>query len=102
MPKGKEEIKEREKEKIDEPMMYKVVMYNDDFTPADFVVHVLKTVFGLPMQSAFMTMSYIHNNDHCTIGTYAKETAIEKTEKVMEMAKQFDFPLFVEATEDNE
>lgn len=58
---------------IKEPKMYNVVLLNDDYTPSEFVVHLLRNVFQLSMDDCVRMMLEAHTTGSCIIGTYTHE-----------------------------
>jgi len=77
--------------------MYKVVFYNDDFTPMDFVVDVLELVFGKNRMEAFQIMMNIHKSDCAAVGVYTRDIAYTKATTAMDMARRAGYPLKVTA-----
>lgn len=66
------------------PRKWKVVIYNDDVTPMDFVVYVLETIFQLPADTAINLMMTVHENGSAVVGMYPKaiaDTLIDLVEK---------------------
>ncbi|PPR35646.1 MAG: ATP-dependent Clp protease adapter protein ClpS [Alphaproteobacteria bacterium MarineAlpha6_Bin4] len=81
------------KKKIKKPALYKVVMLNDDFTPMDFVVYLLKVFFKKEHQEASKIMLEVHNKGAGICGIYAYEIAETKILKVINTARKNGFPL---------
>ena len=75
------------------PPMYQVVMYNDDFTPMDFVVYVLERFFSFPQDKATVTMWQIHTEGKAVCGTYTRDIAETKVVQVNDYAREQDHPL---------
>ena len=73
--------------------MYKVLLHNDDYTPMDFVVMILETIFHKSHEDAVHTMLSVHRKGigHC--GTYTYEIAESKTRQVTDLSKQNQYPL---------
>ena len=84
------------KEKITPPSMYKVVLINDDFTPMDFVVDVLKMFFGMNEEQAIQVMLVVHKQGKATCGAYTKDVAETKAHQVCVFAKENQHPLLCE------
>ena len=82
-----------EKTKLEEPPLYKVMMFNDDYTPMEFVVHVLKTIFRKSETDAMQIMLDIHHKGFAVVGIYTFEVAETKTVQVNELAKKLELPL---------
>lgn len=75
------------------PQFYKVIMLNDDFTPRDFVVHVLQRFFKKPEQEATEIMLQIHHKGSGIAGVYTYEIAETKAYQCNAYAKQNHYPL---------
>jgi ATP-dependent Clp protease adaptor protein ClpS len=75
------------------PNLYKVVMLNDDFTPRDFVIHVLQKFFAKEEPQATQIMLEIHHKGSGVAGVYSFEIAETKAYQCNEFAKQNSFPL---------
>ncbi len=78
---------------LQEPQQYNVVFHNDDFTPMDFVVMVLKTVFRKTDAEAELLMMKVHKHGKAIVGTYTLDIAASKANKATRMAKQENHPL---------
>ncbi len=79
--------------KTKKPPMFDVVLLNDDFTPMDFVVYVLKEIFNLTDKEANVIMLKVHNEGEATCGTFPKDLAETKSYEVNNLAKINDHPL---------
>lgn len=81
---------DREKEDVrtKQPPMYNVVLNNDDYTPAEVIIAVLREVFVLGEQAAIQAMLAAHRAGKAMIGTFTKDIAESKVVKAMGMAKQ--------------
>lgn len=79
-----------------EPPMYAVIMYNDDYTPMDFVVMVLMDEFRHDEQNAVTIMLDIHNQGQGVAGIFTKDIAETKANKVNSMAKKAGYPLLTD------
>ena len=84
-------IKTRPKTK--RPAMYKVLMLNDDYTPMEFVVHVLERFFGKNREEATRIMLLVHQRGVGICGVYTYEVAETKVTQVMDLARQNQHPL---------
>ncbi|HEX5364042.1 MAG TPA: ATP-dependent Clp protease adapter ClpS [Gallionella sp.] len=82
-----------EQTKIKPPPMYKVVLFNDDYTTMDFVVDVLQRFFAMNRECALQTMLKIHNDGSASCGVYSRDVAETKVVQVTEYAKQHGHPL---------
>ncbi|MEK6554591.1 MAG: ATP-dependent Clp protease adapter ClpS [Bdellovibrionota bacterium] len=81
------------KPKIKEPPMYKVILLNDDFTPMDFVVHVLTKFFAKTAEEASRIMMQVHTDGRGVAGTFSHEIAETKTYLVNDYARKNKHPL---------
>ena len=84
-------IKERPKTK--RPSMYKVLMLNDDYTPMEFVVMVLKRFFHMDLEQATRVMLHVHQKGVGVCGIFPYEIAETKVNQVMDFARQNQHPL---------
>ena len=76
------------------PPLYKVILLNDDFTPREFVVAVLKAVFRMGADRAYAVMMTAHRKGACVIAVYARDVAETKAKEATELGKQKGYPLF--------
>jgi ATP-dependent Clp protease adaptor protein ClpS len=86
-------VKERADTKRQEPALYKVVLLNDDYTPMDFVVQVLETVFQKSPAEAHRIMMQVHLNGRGIAGVYPWEVADTKVDTVASLAGDAGHPL---------
>ena len=86
-------IKKRTKKKLKKPSLYKVVMLNDDYTPMDFVVYLLKTFFKKNHEEASKIMLEVHNKGAAICGIFTFEIAETKILKVINTSRNNGFPL---------
>lgn len=84
-------VKARPKTK--KPAMYKVLMLNDDYTPMEFVVHVLERFFNKSNDAATRIMLHVHQRGVGICGVYTLEVAETKVTQVMDLARQHQHPL---------
>jgi ATP-dependent Clp protease adaptor protein ClpS len=82
--------------KIKRPSLWNIVLYNDDYTPMDFVEFVLKTVFHISTLDALALTLAVHTKGKGIAGTYTFEVAEQKQCEVLLMAQVEDHPLRVE------
>ena len=75
------------------PPLYKVILLNDDYTPMEFVVEILKSVFYKDHAEATRIMLHVHQNGMGVAGVYPYEVAETKTRTVEELARQGEYPL---------
>ena len=81
------------KPKTKKPSMYKVLMLNDDYTPMEFVVHILERFFNKNRQEATRIMLHVHRRGVGVCGVYTYEVAETKVTQVMDFARQHQHPL---------
>jgi ATP-dependent Clp protease adaptor protein ClpS len=75
------------------PRLYKVILLNDDFTPREFVVTVLKAVFRMDRDEAFSVMLTAHRLGACVVVVFTFEIAEEKARKATDMGAKEGYPL---------
>ena len=92
--------KSKSKNKIKRPKKYKCVMYNDDYTPMDFVVVILQTVFRKSSAEANALMLRVHNQGKGVAGVYSREIAEMKCSKCKHYAIAMGVPFLVEMEEE--
>lgn len=83
----------RTKAKPKKPSMYKVFLINDDFTPMDFVIHILERFFGKNKEEATEIMMNVHRKGVGLCGVFTYEVAETKVSQVLDCARQNDHPL---------
>jgi ATP-dependent Clp protease adaptor protein ClpS len=76
------------------PKLWKVILLNDDYTPREFVVQVLKAVFRMNESQAYRVMITAHRRGACVIAVYAKDVADTKAKEATELGKQKGYPLY--------
>lgn len=86
-------IVEEARPKLKQPSLYRVVLINDDFTPMEFVVDILETIFGMERTRATQVMLEVHTKGKGVCGVYNFEIAETKVAQVMGIAKQHQHPL---------
>jgi ATP-dependent Clp protease adaptor protein ClpS len=79
--------------KVKKPSMYKVLMLNDDYTPMEFVVHVLERFFAKSTEEATRIMLHVHQKGVGVCGVYTFEVAETKVNQTMELARKNQHPL---------
>lgn len=84
---------EEARPKLKRPPLYRVVLINDDFTPMEFVVDILETVFGMERTRATQVMLEVHTKGKGVCGVFSFEIAETKVAQVMGIAKQHQHPL---------
>jgi ATP-dependent Clp protease adaptor protein ClpS len=75
------------------PPMYKVLLLNDDYTPMEFVVHVLERFFGMNHAQAVELMLTVHKKGLAVVGVFSFEVAETKVAQVMDLARRHQHPL---------
>lgn len=75
------------------PDLYRVLLLNDDYTPMEFVVHVIKRFFNRTEEEATMIMLHVHHNGVGECGVYTYEIAETKVTQVMSFAQENQHPL---------
>ena len=83
----------RTRAKTKRPSMYKVLMLNDDYTPMEFVVHVLERFFSKSREEATQIMLHVHRRGVGICGVYTYEVAETKVTQVTEFARRNQHPL---------
>ena len=81
------------KPKIEQPKLYKVLLLNDDFTPREFVVEVLKAVFRTTEDQAYRIMMTAHQRGVCVVATFTRDIAESKAKEATDMGRQKGYPL---------
>ncbi|MCO6384558.1 MAG: ATP-dependent Clp protease adapter ClpS [Vannielia sp.] len=79
--------------KTKKPPMYKVMLLNDDYTPMEFVVHVLERFFNMTHAQAFEIMLAVHKKGLAVVGVFSHEVAETKVAQVMDFARRHQHPL---------
>ena len=79
--------------KTERPRLHKVILVNDDFTPREFVVTVLKAVFGMSEDQAYPVMITAHQRGACVVAVYARDIAETKATEATDAGRQAGFPL---------
>jgi ATP-dependent Clp protease adaptor protein ClpS len=82
------------KPKVARPPLYKVILLNDDFTPREFVVKVLESVFRMSESQAHSVMMTAHRRGACVIAVYTRDVAETKAKEATELGKAQGYPLF--------
>lgn len=84
---------EEARPKLKRPPLYRVLLINDDFTPMEFVVDILETIFGMERTRATQVMLEVHTKGKGVCGVFNYEIAETKVAQVMGLAKQHQHPL---------
>tara|TARA_Y100000114_G_scaffold98861_1_gene92057 strand:+ start:3367 stop:3696 length:330 start_codon:yes stop_codon:yes gene_type:complete len=89
----KVDVTVKEKDRVAYPSMYDVIFLNDDYTPMDFVIHILMSLFGHDELTAQNVTHRIHDNGQGVAGSYFLEIAEQKASEATLMSRQNEFPL---------
>jgi ATP-dependent Clp protease adaptor protein ClpS len=90
---GETNVITKTKPKTQRPPMYKVLLLNDDYTPMEFVVHVLERFFGVSHSQAVEIMLTVHKKGVAVVGVFSYEIAETKVAQVMDFARRNQHPL---------
>jgi ATP-dependent Clp protease adaptor protein ClpS len=82
-------------ERTKKPRRYKCVMHNDDYTPMEFVVHILENIFHRSKAEATRVMLTVHNEGAGIAGVYSREVAETKAGNAVKFARSEGYPLLV-------
>lgn len=85
------------KPKVARPKLYKVLLLNDDFTPREFVVMVLRAEFSLNEDQAMRVMITAHQKGVCVVSVYPRDVAETKAQRATDYGKEAGFPLMFTA-----
>ncbi|MEB2843071.1 ATP-dependent Clp protease adapter ClpS [Rhizobiales bacterium RZME27] len=86
-------LKPTTKPKLERPKLYKVMLLNDDYTPREFVIMVLKAVFRMSEEAGYRVMMTAHKMGTSVVMVAAKDIAETKAQEAVDLAKAADFPL---------
>ena len=81
------------KPRTERPRLYKVVLLNDDYTPREFVVQVLKAVFRTTEDQAYRIMMTAHQKGACVVATFTRDVAESKATQATDMGREKGYPL---------
>jgi ATP-dependent Clp protease adaptor protein ClpS len=87
------EPKTKTRPKVERPRLHKVILLNDDFTPREFVVLVLKRVFGMGPERAHGVMITAHQKGCCVVAVYTRDVAETKATEATDAGREAGFPL---------
>jgi ATP-dependent Clp protease adaptor protein ClpS len=90
---GESDLAVKPRSKPKRPPLYKVMILNDDYTPMEFVVHVLERFFGMSSAQAFEIMLTVHKKGLAVVGVFSHEIAETKVTQVMDFARRHEHPL---------
>jgi ATP-dependent Clp protease adaptor protein ClpS len=81
------------KPKVERPKLHKVILLNDDYTPREFVVIVLKAEFGISGDHAYNIMMTAHQKGACVVAVFTKDIAETKATRATDFANSKGYPL---------
>ena len=84
---------ERAKPKLEKPPLYSVILLNDDYTPMEFVVHILEAIFNHNREDATRIMLNVHKSGKGVCGIFTKDVAETKVTQVNNYARENKHPL---------
>ena len=87
------EVLERARPAVKQPILFKVILHNDDYTTMAFVVEILESVFFKPPAEAYRLMMMVHTGGSAICGLYTHEIAETKVAAVHARARKEGFPL---------
>src|SRR3974390_299927 len=93
MSKTVTKVRTKTETKVDRPRLHKVLLFNDDYTPRDFVVQVLKAVFRLNESQAMNVMLTAHKKGVCVVAVFEKDVAETKAARATEAGAAKGYPL---------
>jgi ATP-dependent Clp protease adaptor protein ClpS len=79
--------------KTERPRLHKVILVNDDYTPREFVVAVLKAEFRMNQERAYRVMITAHRRGVCVVAVYARDVAETKATRATEAGRRKGYPL---------
>ena len=90
---GEEDLLEDVRDQLKEPDMWRVILLNDDYTPRDFVVEILVSIFHKAPIEATRIMLEVHNKGRGMVGIYPYDIGRTKVVQVTNLAREREFPL---------
>ena len=93
MPDIAQKPRTRVKPKTERPKLHKVILVNDDFTPREFVVTVLKAEFRMSEDEAYKVMITAHRRGACVVAVYTKDVAETKATRATDAGRRAGYPL---------
>ena len=93
MPENDLKTRPKTRLKTARPPLYKVILVNDDFTPREFVVRILRAEFRMTDDQAQRVMITAHTKGSCVVAVFTREVAEDKATRATEMAREEGFPL---------
>ncbi|MBP80150.1 MAG: ATP-dependent Clp protease adapter ClpS [Deltaproteobacteria bacterium] len=89
-------VAEISKPELKRPSLYRVILLNDDYTPMEFVIEVLKIFFGMDAEKATQVMLKVHTEGKGVCGVYTRDIAESKAAQVNDFSKSSQQPLLCE------
>lgn len=86
-------VRTRVRTKVERPRLYKVILVNDDFTPREFVVSVLKAEFCMTEDEAYKVMITAHRRGVCVVAVFTKDVAETKATRATDAGRAKGYPL---------
>jgi ATP-dependent Clp protease adaptor protein ClpS len=86
-------VRTKVKIKVERPKLHKVILVNDDFTPREFVVTVLKTEFRMTEEQAYKVMLTAHQRGVCVVAVFTKDVAETKATRATDLGRSKGYPL---------
>lgn len=83
----------KDETKVERPRLHKVILLNDDYTPREFVVMVLKAEFRMSEDQALRVMITAHKRGACVVAVFTKDVAETKASNATELARKMGYPL---------
>ncbi len=93
MPENVTKPRTKVRPKLERPKLHKVILINDDFTPREFVVRVLKAEFRMSEDEASKVMITAHRRGVCVVAVFTKDVAETKATRATDAGKAAGFPL---------
>ena len=93
MSKSATQLRTKTQTRTERPRLHKVILFNDDYTPRDFVVQVLKAVFRLNETQALNVMMTAHRKGVCVVAVFARDIAETKAARGTEAGAAKGYPL---------
>lgn len=79
--------------KTERPRLHKVILVNDDYTPREFVVRVLKAVFRMTAEQSYRVMLTAHQRGVCVVAVFARDIAESKATEATDLGREAGYPL---------
>ena len=93
MSQEKQENQTQTKNQVKEPSRFQVIFINDDYTPMEFVVHILESFFAMNREKATQIMLVVHSEGSAVVGIFPRDIAETKSEQVNVYAQENNHPL---------